>query len=139
MSKVVVDASLALRWVLADEKEASVDALLEQWLTSLTEMIAPPLFHAEVTNALYLSLKRNRLTLDEAALALKGIMQLGVQLSEPTDLYFKSLRIAVTYSISNAYDAIYLALAEIEGCELWTADERLAAIVRPSLPWLRLV
>lgn len=139
MSKVVVDASIALRWVLRDEKEARVDALLEQWVISLTEMVAPPLFLAEVTNALYLSVRRNRLTLQEAELALNTIIQLGVQTAEPPGLYPRSLRLAATYAVANAYDAQYLALAEIEGCEVWTADQRLAASIRPSPPWLKLI
>ena len=92
MSKAVVDASIALRWVLRDEKEAHVDALLEQWVASLTEMLAPPLFPAEITNALYLSIRRNRLTLDEAQLALNTIMQLGIRIAEPAGLYSRSLR-----------------------------------------------
>lgn len=139
MSKAVVDASIALRWVLRDEKEAHVDALLEQWVASLTEMLAPPLFPAEITNALYLSIRRNRLTLDEAQLALNTIMQLGIRIAEPVGLYSRSLHLAATYGVASAYDAQYVALAEMEGCELWTADEKLAASIKPSPSWLKLV
>jgi predicted nucleic acid-binding protein len=139
MSKVVVDASIALRWVLRDEKEARVDALLEQWATSLTEMLVPPLFLAEVTNALYLSVKRKRLTLAEADLALRAIMELGIQVAEPSGLYPRSLRLAVEYAATNAYDTQYVALAEMEGCDLWTADERLAASMKPLPSCIKLV
>ena len=37
------------------------------------------------------------------------------------------------------YDAFYVALADIEGCELWTADRRLTNLVQPRFPqvhWL---
>jgi len=133
MSKVVVDASIALRWVLRDEKEARVDAVLEEWAATLTQMLAPPLFPAEVTNALYLPTRRRRLSLEEADLALSTIMLLGVQVTEPAGLYSRSLELAASCSATNAYDAQYVALAEIEDCELWTADERLEASMR-SLP-----
>jgi len=139
MSKVVVDASIALRWVLRDEKEANVDTLLEQWAASLTEMLVPPLFPAEVTNALYLSVKRKRLTLEEAELALRTIMELGVQVVEPSGLYSRSLRLAVDYSAANAYDTQYVALAEMENCELWTADERLTESMKPLPSCIKLV
>ncbi len=139
MSKVIVDASIALRWVLRDEKEAQVDVLLEQWAASLTEMLVPPLFPAEVTNALYLSVKRKRLTLEEAELALRTIMELGIQTAEPPGLYSRSLRLAVDYSTANAYDTQYVALAEMESCELWTADARLAATMKPLPSCIRLV
>lgn len=36
-----------------------------------------------------------------------------------------------------AYDAHYLALAEREGCEYWTADQRLWNTVKAALPWVR--
>lgn len=139
MSKVVVDASVALRWVLRDEKEARVDALLEQWAGSLTEMLAPPLFLAEVTNALYLSVKRKRLSLEEAELALSAIMQLGIQVAQPSGLYPRSLRLAANYGTANAYDAQYITLAEMQNCELWTADERLAASMKPLPSWIKLI
>ena len=139
MSKVVVDASIALRWVLRDEKEARVDAVLEEWAATLTEMLAPPLFPAEVTNALYISTRRKRLTLEEADLALRTIMLLGVQVTEPPGLYSRSLELAANYSATNAYDAQYVALAEMEDCELWTADERLATSMRPLPSWIKLV
>ena len=139
MDKVVVDASLALRWVLKDEKEARVDDLLCQWATSLTQMLVPPLFLSEITNALYLSVRRHRLTLEEARLALVTIMQVGLEMTEPAGLYPRSLDLAAEYELTNAYDAQYMALAEIEGCELWTADERLVRAVKPSPSWLRLI
>ena len=139
MTKVVVDASIALRWVLRDEREAHVDALLEKWAATLTEMLVPPLFPAEVTNALYLSVKRKRLTLEEAELALRTIMQLGMQVAEPSGLYSRSLRLAANYSAANAYDAQYVALAEMENCELWTADERLVTSMKPLPSWIKLV
>lgn len=125
--------------MLRDEKEAQVDALLEQWAASLTEMLVPPLFPAEVTNALYLSVKRKRLTLEEAELALRTIMELGVQVAEPSGLYPRSLRLAADYTTANAYDTQYVALAEMESCELWTADERLAASMKPLPSCIKLV
>jgi len=139
MDKVVVDASLALRWVLKDEKEVRADTLLSQWAMSLTRMLVPPLFLSEIANALYLSVRRSRLTLKEARLALVTIIQIGAEVSEPAGLYSRSLDLAAEYSLTNAYDAQYIALAEIEGCELWTADERLAAAVKPAPSWLRLI
>jgi predicted nucleic acid-binding protein len=139
MTKVVVDASLALRWVLKDEKEDKVDSLIYGWAVSLTDMIAPPLFLAEVTNALYLACRRLRLNAKEVKLALQTILDLGVRISVPSELYTRSMDLAINYTLTNAYDAQYLALAELESCELWTADERLARAVRPLPDWLKII
>ncbi len=34
------------------------------------------------------------------------------------------------------YDCVYVALAEAEGCELVTADDKLARTLRPSFPFI---
>jgi predicted nucleic acid-binding protein len=102
-------------------------------------MLVPPLFLSEITNALYLSVRRHRLTLEEARLALLTIMQVGLEVAEPAGLYPRSLDLAAEYDLTNAYDSQYIALAEIENCELWTADERLVRAVKPSPSWLRLI
>lgn len=135
----MVDASVALRWVLKDEKEPRVDALLHQWAVSLTDIIVPPLFLSEITNALYLSVKRRRLYEDEAKLALQSIMQVGVRVVEPPELYLRSLEMAMYYGTTNAYDTVYMALAEAEDCELWTSDEHLAKSLSPVPSWLKII
>lgn len=134
-----MDASIALRWVLKDEKEPRADALLRQWAVTLTDILVPPLFLSEITNALYLSVKRQRLSTDEAGLALQTILQAGMRVIEPSELYLRSLEMAIDYGTTNAYDTIYMALAEIEDCELWTADERLAKSLKLVPSWLRVI
>jgi predicted nucleic acid-binding protein len=47
--------------------------------------------------------------------------------------------LADQFSLPAAYDAHYLALAELLEGEFWTADGQLARRVQPSLPWVHLV
>jgi predicted nucleic acid-binding protein len=35
------------------------------------------------------------------------------------------------------YDCLYVALAEREGCEVVTADDRLVRSLRPSFPFIK--
>jgi predicted nucleic acid-binding protein len=44
---------------------------------------------------------------------------------------------ATRFNRPAAYDAHYLALAEMMNCEFWTADERLFNAVRDKLSWVR--
>jgi predicted nucleic acid-binding protein len=37
----------------------------------------------------------------------------------------RAWEIATAFGFATVYDATYLALAELRGCEFWTADERL--------------
>ncbi len=50
---VVVDASLALKWVLAEPDSGTAIMLLDHWTSEGTDVIAPALFAYEVTNTLY--------------------------------------------------------------------------------------
>ena len=47
--------------------------------------------------------------------------------------------LARRWNLPTAYDAAYLALAEVTGCDLWTADRRFASSLRKKAPRGRLV
>ncbi|MBN1657789.1 MAG: type II toxin-antitoxin system VapC family toxin [Anaerolineae bacterium] len=59
--------------------------------------------------------------------AINTILALDICCSMPTpELHGRALSWADRLGHSKAYDAHYLALAEQEGIEFWTADRRLA-------------
>jgi predicted nucleic acid-binding protein len=49
------------------------------------------------------------------------------------------IELASQFNLAATYDAHYLALAERENCEFWTADERLYNSVRDRFSWVRLM
>jgi len=49
---VVVDASLAIKWILIEEDSARATSLLGRWVSEGKGIIAPALFTYEVTNIL---------------------------------------------------------------------------------------
>ena len=60
-----------------------------------------------------------------------------LELHRPPNLHARALEIASQFKQGAAYDSHYLALAEIVGCELWTADERFFRAASPSVDNLR--
>ena len=56
-------------------------------------------------------------------------MALGIELREVDPV--KVLELALQHGLA-AYDAAYLAVAESEGCELWTADRPLYDAVKDN-------
>gem|GEM_PF-6789627 len=42
-------------------------------------------------------------------------------------------------NLPTVYGALYLAVAELEGCELWTADSRFAKLASSAYPFVRCV
>lgn len=135
---VVVDASLAVKWVVREEHTGEALSLLDLWYRRGEQVFAPPIFRAEVTNVLHQKVRRGPLSRASAVSALELVLSL-VAISEPDGLYARALNLASGLGLAAAYDALYLALAEYEGCELWTADQRLAQQATPRLPLVRWV
>lgn len=136
---VVVDASLALKWVLREEDSQIAKMLLRQWNADKTGVIAPCLFTYEVTNILYRQVIAGKLSYDETRRLLKEMFSIGVSLvfSQYQDVSKQAMEFAHRFSLPATYDAHYLALAEREKCEYWTADTRLLNALNGKLPWVR--
>ena len=133
---VVVDASLALKWVVPENDSEVAQAVRFRWQSSGESPVAPPIFRSEVTNALYQMVRKGGLRIQDAMEALSAL-QPAVAIVEPAGLYDAALTIADELGIGATYDALYVALAESEGCELWTADRSLVRAAQPRFPRVR--
>ena len=124
----VVDANLTIALVLATPYSVQAQALWERWSTEAVQVYAPDLWAYEITSALRKTMSLTGMSLSEAETYLETLVRLGVQLVPPTpELDRLALRWAGRLGQTVAYDAHYLALAEMLGCDFWTADRRLAA------------
>ena len=121
---VVVDASLAFKWLVEEEYSDRAHESLQSWERKRTHLAAPYLMIAEVTNALHRRVLRGELTIGDAGRLLGNLMSVGIELHETLDLHRRALALASQLDQGAAYDAHYLALAETLDCELWTADEK---------------
>lgn len=63
--ELVVDASLALKWLMEELYSAETTELLEKWRRHGQRLIAPALFLYEVTNAIAKRMQRRQLTLEQ--------------------------------------------------------------------------
>ncbi len=126
---VVVDASVALKWVLQEEYTDEALALRSRWQDAAELIIAPPIFRSEVTNVLHRRARREELTHVDARDLLDALLP-AVATAEPAGLYGRALTMAGELMPRSTYDALYLALAESEGCEFWTADLRFVRSVQ---------
>ena len=136
---VVVDASLALKWVLAEPDSNTAVILLNKWTDKGISVIAPALFTYEVTNILYRQVVAGKLTYEEAKQGLIELFSIGVLLkfSLYEDISIQAMEFAHQLKLPATYDAHYLALALDENCECWTADKRLWNIVKGKFSWVR--
>lgn len=129
MKRIVVDASIAIKWIVPEP--GTVEAIQ---LYSRCEAIAPDLLIAECANILWKKVSRGNLTREQATVAAELLEELEAELFPMRALFPRAAELALDLN-HPAYDCFYLALAEAEGAPLVTADERLAAKLRAtSLP-----
>ena len=133
---VVVDASVALKWVLQEDHTEEALALRTRWQDSSEQIIAPPIFRSEVTNVLHRRAPRGEFTPHDAQDLLDTLLP-GVATAEPEGLYGHALTVAGEMGLGSTYDSLYLALAEFEGCEFWTADLRFVRSVQHRFSQVR--
>ncbi len=120
---VVVDASLACKWLVLEADSEAATALAERWVREGTRRIGPYLLPVEVANVLHQRVRRGELNRMEAHQLLEGLCA-GVELVQRPELHTRALALAGELGQGSVYDSHYLALAELERCELWTADAR---------------
>ncbi len=136
MKRIVIDASVVLKWYLADE-EYSQKALsiLDKYVSNEIDILAPSLLEYEVINGLIIAKKRGRIQEKKILTAIDGFMSLEIKLINLALYYPKVIYYCKIYNRS-AYDASYLALADNEGISLVTADKGLYNVVKKDLKWV---
>jgi predicted nucleic acid-binding protein len=139
MTGSVVDASVVIKRLIPEDHSEQARALFIDSLQTGQPLFAPPLLPSEVTNVLYQRTRRqaNTISVNDADQALTLFLRLPIRLEAPADLYPRALTFARTHSLRATYDSIYVALAQILGVDVWTADERLVRDLGTSAPWVR--
>ena len=137
---VVVDASIAVKWILNEPDSSTAMTILTDWTDREDfEVLAPTLLAYEVTNTLHRHIRKGVLPFDDAKRGLTEIIfkVIDFKFSRNASLNIRSMELARQFGLPAAYDAYYLAFAEYKGCELWTADTRLWNSIRGKLAWVR--
>jgi predicted nucleic acid-binding protein len=136
-----VDANIAVKWVIKEHDSSTALALLANWSKNEVIVLAPILCASEVTNILYRSAIKGDLPFHDAQIGPESIVfpTISFDLTHilTSAFFISAMKLAGQFNLPAAYDAHYLALAEREGCEFWTADERLYNSVKDKLPWVR--
>lgn len=122
---VVIDASVALKWVLDEPGKEAADALLEE------ELIAPALWLLEAANALWRRSQRGEISGDEAKERLTELYNAPVTTTAIEDDVLAAADLAHVLD-HPVYDCLYLAVAIREHTHVVTADSRFHAAVGRS-------
>lgn len=119
MKTFVIDASIAVKWVV--EEDGSKNALA---LRGRAKLMAPELLVGECANIFWKKAQRGDLSEDEACFAARLLQASDIELCPTRTLLEPATRIAIALN-HPAYDCIYIALAIERNCRFVTADDRL--------------
>jgi len=122
----VVDASVAIKWVYAEELSANALRVRNRY-----RLIAPELFLAECANILWKKVRHGELADNEAIVSAAAIARAGIEVVSMTALTADAMRLALELD-HPAYDCFYVALCRLQGIPLVTADDRLIRKFRQS-------
>jgi predicted nucleic acid-binding protein len=136
VSKFVVDASVAIKWVVPEIHSAAALRLRQPDY----ELIVPDFFFPEIGNILWKRVRRGESTLESAQEDLTALMELSLNVQPSLSLMPPALEIAVRIEQA-VYDCVYLALAVSNDCQMVTADERFCNALRgdalaPHICWI---
>ena len=129
---VVVDTSIAVKWVVEESDSREANALRESWRGQRLQASAPDLIIREFNSALFGKVRARGMTLNEAVDALARWESLDVVIYSSDPFHRRALELAVFVNHDEVYDLYFLALAENLNCEFWTADQRLHQRVNNS-------
>lgn len=121
--KLVVDASVAVKWVVAEEGRAEA---LQQ--TAGEQLVAPEFVLVEAANILWKKVRLHELDAEQAQRGLSFIVGAYEQLVPTSALIDNAFSFALAFD-HPVYDCLYLACAEQQGVDLLTADARFASKV----------
>ena len=119
MTQLVIDASIAVKWVV--EEPGTKEALM---LRKGFKLHAPDLLVAECANVFSKKVARDEMTRDEALLAARLLQGADVELHATRAFLEPATKLAIELG-HPAYDCVYLALATETGSQFVTADKGL--------------
>ena len=122
----VIDASVAISWLFADEQTTLSMNLLQQ--VSGTGAVVPSLWRLEMANSLQTAVKCRRIDAAYRDSMIQKLLMLPIEIDSDTNDYAwtTTLHLADMHRIT-VYDASYLGLALRRGLPLATRDDQLAA------------
>jgi len=120
LTDAVVDASVVVKWAVAEEHSEQALALLK-----LRRLVAPAHWLSESVNAVWGKAHRGEITTSKAESAAGLLLGAPVTSIPLAGLVKRALALSLATGVT-VYDTLYVALAFERGVEFITADRKLA-------------
>ena len=131
----VVDASVAAKWVVAEQCSEHAATLL-----GYDVLCAPAYWQAEAVNVIWSKVRAGELDAEDGTQRVSVLLRAPVQSIPVAPFMADAFAIAVRCDVT-VYDALYISLAQQRGIPFVTADQRLVRKIteeglRPLLVWV---
>ena len=131
----VVDSCAGFKWLVAEPDSDKAIRLRDDYVSGAVELLAPDIFPIEIAHALTRAERQGRITRGEGFRRLSDMVA-ALPIMHPTlPLLPRAYEISSLARVG-VYDCLYVALAEREGCEMITADDRLIRGLGTTFPFL---
>lgn len=131
----VLDVSAALCWVLPRPASPRAVQLRDEFNRGVHALIAPSIFPAEAASALTKAERQKLIPVGQAAVLLADILTTPPAMHPYEPLLARAVDIS-SQTRGGLYDCLYVALAEREGCEFVTDDQKLIANLKPHFVFI---
>jgi len=136
---VVVDASLAMKWVLKELYAGEALALVSDWAATETRLAAPCLVLVKATSVLQRRAVVGQISPSQAKQLLGGLLNMCPEVRESVQVDPRAAEVAQELHTPAVHDVHYPDLADILERDLWTAHEGFLNSVKeqqPRVKWL---
>lgn len=133
--KYVLDSCVGFKWEVAEADSDKAIRLRDEARGGLHELVAPDFFPIEIAHSMTRAERQGRVS------SANGWgLWLGIMVDSPILHPYLPL-MPRAYAISSStrqgvYDCVYVALAEREGCELVTSDDKLVKRLGTAFPFI---
>jgi len=124
LKQLVVDSSVAIKWVLPKPNSLQALDILEQHQTGKLRLLAPDLIYAEIGNIVWKLSRFGSLSKDECLQALKLFQLINFGITPSHAILEIAYQFALAYQ-RTVYDSLYVVLSQRYQCPLVTDDIKL--------------
>jgi predicted nucleic acid-binding protein len=133
MKTISIDASIIIKWFVEEEYSDIALKIRDDYVDQEIDIVIPELAYYEVLNALRYSNVFGMDELKKIGETLEDYQFLRISLR---GMYLqKTVERALKHGVT-IYDAAYIAIGDVRGCEVYTADEKLLAKME-GLPYIK--